>query len=186
MSNEGKPSNPKDAIVGDKVPLHLVPAAFKALTAIGLAEGRFKYGAWNWRKAGVRASVYLDAHMRHIDDWINGEDHDPETGVHNLANAAACLAIIVDAIYSGQLNDDRPPRQPELGQLLDQKAPGIIAKLRGLFGSRTPKHYTIADSEPVEQHIMPELGRDVRRAELEAALSAAYHKGQRNERIDVV
>ena len=40
ITNPGsKPTNPKDAMAIDKAPLHLVPASFKALTALALAEG---------------------------------------------------------------------------------------------------------------------------------------------------
>jgi hypothetical protein len=140
-----KPSNPKDAIATDKAPLHLVPAAFKAYTAMALAEGAMKYGAHNWRAAGVRASVYKSALDRHLDKWWNGEDCDPATGVPHLANACACLAILIDARVSEKLTDDRPPKQKQLGQLLDGAVPTTIAGLRRVFGSADPKHWTIDD-----------------------------------------
>jgi len=38
--------------------------------------------------------------------------------VPHLANASACLAIIIDAMASDKLIDDRPPAQPGLPQLL--------------------------------------------------------------------
>lgn len=140
-----KPSNPKDAIATDKAPLHLVPAAFKAYTAMALAEGMMKYGAHNWRAAGVRASIYRSALDRHLDKWWNGEDCDPKTGVHHLANAAACLAILIDAAVSDKLTDDRPPAQGNLSSLLDDRVPETIARLRDTFGNANPKHWTIND-----------------------------------------
>jgi len=140
-----KPTNPKDALATDKAPLHLVPAAFKAYTAMALAEGMLKYGAHNWRAAGARASIYRSALDRHIDKWWNGEDCDPKTGVHHLANAAACLAILIDAAVSDNLTDDRPPAQGNLSSLLDDRVPETIARLRDTFGNANPKHWTIND-----------------------------------------
>ena len=149
ITNPGsKPTNPKDAMAIDKAPLHLVPASFKALTALALAEGAMKYGAHNWRAAGIRASVYVAALQRHLDKWWNGEMADPATGVPHLANACACLAILIDAEMSGKCVDDRPPAQAELSNYIDKRVPGGIEKLREVFGHMTPHHWTISDELP--------------------------------------
>ena len=140
-----KATNPKDAAAFDKAPLHLVPASFKALTALALAEGAMKYGAWNWRAAGVRASVYKSALDRHMDKWWNGEDYDPNTGVPHLANAAACLAVLIDSMFQQNLTDDRPPVQHGLPKFLDGNAMNHLHQLRLTFGHMTPKHWSIAD-----------------------------------------
>lgn len=145
-SSSLKPTNPKDAAAFDKAPLHLVPASFKAYTAMALAEGAMKYGAWNWRAAGVRSSVYVSALQRHMDKWFNGEEFDPETGVPHLANACACLAVLIDSKTQMNMTDDRPPRQPALPGLVDKQTPNILVKLRGLFGEKKPKHWTINDA----------------------------------------
>lgn len=138
-----KPTNPKDAAAFDKLPLHLVPASFKAYTAMALAEGAMKYGAWNWRAAGVRASVYVSALQRHVDKWFNGEEFDPETGVPHLANAAACLAVLIDSKTQNNLTDDRPPRQYGLPSLVNIESPAVLVKLRIAFGDKQPKHWSI-------------------------------------------
>jgi hypothetical protein len=140
---DSKATNPKDAIASDKAPLHLVPASFVAYTAVALAEGQFKYGAWNWRASGIRKSVYFSALLRHVWKWWNGEECDPKTGVPHLANAAACLAVLIDGTTQGNAVDDRPPVQPALPELVDHRVPTFIAKLRGIFGHMKPKHYTI-------------------------------------------
>ena len=143
-----KPTNPKDAIATDKTPLHLVPASFKAYTALALAEGAMKYGAHNWRASGVRASIYIAALQRHLATWWNGESQDPKTGVPHLANACACLAIIIDASESDMITDDRPPAQKMLPDLVDDRLPASIAKLREVFGHMEPHHWTISDDLP--------------------------------------
>lgn len=140
-----KATNPKDAAAFDKAPLHLVPASFKAYTAMALAEGAMKYGSWNWRAAGVRASVYVSALQRHLDKWFNGEEFDPETGVPHLANACACLAVLIDGKTQQNMTDDRPPRQYSLPGLVNEETPRVIAKLREVFGDRNPKHFSIND-----------------------------------------
>lgn len=142
---EVKATNPKDAIASDKAPLHLVPASFKAYTALALAEGAMKYGAWNWRAAGVRASVYVAALQRHIDKWFNGEEFDPETGVPHLANACACLAVLIDSKTQGNMTDDRPPRQYALPGLVNTEVPRVVRELQARFAGMDPKHWTIND-----------------------------------------
>ena len=139
-----KPSNPKDSIGSDKLPLHLVPPAFKAYSALGLLEGACKYGRANWRATGARASIYYDAANRHLDAWFEGEDCDPHTGVNHLANASACLAIIIDSIEAGVLIDDRNIYGgfDKTRLRVNAEVPGI----KRLFSDVSPKHYTIADN----------------------------------------
>lgn len=144
----GKDTNPKDAIAGTKIPLWLCSAVAKAHWAVAQFAGLIKYGAWNWRKAGVRASVYASAGARHFDRWLNGEEYDPVDGTHHLGNAMACAAILLDARAAGKLNDDRPPRL-DLTPTYAELEP-ILKRLVEKHGHLTPKHYTIADSEPAE------------------------------------
>lgn len=103
-----KPSNPKDLIGSTKVPMGLVPPVTTAYCAIGHLEGDLKYGRANWREAGVRTMIYLDAAKRHLDKFRDGEWADPETKVPHLANALACISIILDAYHCDKLIDDRP------------------------------------------------------------------------------
>jgi hypothetical protein len=141
--SESKPTNPKDQIAVAKLPLHLVPSTLPIYAALAFAEGASKYGAYNWRAAGVRASVYRSALDRHLAKWWNGEDADPATNVPHLASALACIGIILDAQLCGKLTDDRPPPAP-MGELIDDAEP-IIAELFRMFADRKPKHWTTAD-----------------------------------------
>lgn len=101
-----KHTNPKDAISGNKVPMHMWPPVATAHGALALMVGAVKYEHLNWRRAGVRASVYKSAIQRHMDMWFEGEDVD-ESGCHPLAHVMACCAIILDAEACGKLVDDR-------------------------------------------------------------------------------
>lgn len=139
-----KSTNPKDSIGATKIPLHLVPTTAIALAALAHHNGRGKYGAWNWRIAGVRASIYLDALFRHVSRWIHGEEVDPEDGVPNLGGALACLNIIIDARACGKLVDDRPPSF-DVAKFFADLTP-LVAALNAKHAERHPRHYTIADT----------------------------------------
>lgn len=103
-------NNPKTAYGLTKVPLHLVPPSAKHFLAMGFADGAVKYGPYNWRDNAVSASVYVAALNRHMDAWWDGEEVAKDSGVEHLAHALACIAIIVDAMTSGNLIDDRPTK----------------------------------------------------------------------------
>lgn len=73
-----------------------------------MEDGADKYGLTNWREHQVSASVYYNAAFRHLAAWWDGEENAVDSGVHHLGHVMACCAIILDAQYTNQLNDDRP------------------------------------------------------------------------------
>lgn len=146
IEREWKPTNPKDAIGCDKLPLHLWPTTATAMGCLGLLEGALKYGRNNFRESGVRTSIYIDACKRHLDAYMEGEDHAPDSGTPHLANALACLAIIVDAQAAGKLNDDRNYNGSGYRKLVDNLTPHV-RRLKDLFADKNPKHYTIEDNQ---------------------------------------
>lgn len=143
-AGDTKDTNPKDAIGSTKLDMGLVPDTLIVYAAMSFLEGALKYGRFNWRIAGVRASIYNAALERHRMDWWNGEDTDPVTRVHNLASIIACAGILLDAELCGKLTDDRPPRAP-VAELIDH-APGLVAHLKDLFKDYNPHQYNIEDS----------------------------------------
>jgi hypothetical protein len=138
-----KPSNPKDIIGSDKLPVSLVPDTAIAYATLGHLEGMLKYGLVNWRECGVRTSIYLDALGRHIAKFKNGEWEDPTTGVPHLGSALACINIIIDAYECGKLVDDRPKSAP-VASLIDRFTAKVV-HLKTLFKDHHPHHYTIGD-----------------------------------------
>lgn len=142
---EVKPSNPKEAIGDSKLNLSLVPDTVNLYLATAFTEGALKYGSYNWRAAGVRASTYIAANRRHVSKWWNGEDFDPKTKVHHLANAMACLGIILDAEAVGLLTDDRPPKAEVSG--LIEKLEATVAHLKTMSAGLHPHHHTQADAK---------------------------------------
>lgn len=146
-ASTSKPSNPKDIIGSDKLPMDLVTGTTKAYLALAHLEGHLKYGLVNWRAAGVRASIYLGALERHYEKFKDGgEWADPVTKVPHLASIMACCSIILDAQLAGKLNDDRPKSNAALPQLIDDLGANV-KHLKELFKDKNPRHYTIADNE---------------------------------------
>lgn len=139
-----KATNPKDAIGSSKLPLHLVPDSVGIYAAMAFAEGASKYGAYNWRIAGVRFSVYIAAMERHRIKLWNGEWADPDTGVPHLSSIIACAGIIADANRCGKLLDDRPP-SCDMGAAIAE-AERVVAGVLALNANKNPRHWTIADS----------------------------------------
>lgn len=138
-----KPTNPKDVVGSGKLPLHLWPGTATATGCLALLDGALKYGRSNWREAGVRYSIYIDAAVRHMLAAFEGEDADPDSGLPHEAHALACLAIIVDARAAGKLVDDRA--YPGGYRKLIEELTPHVAHLKQLHAERNPKHYTIAD-----------------------------------------
>ena len=103
-----KETNPKDSLGTKKVPLSGMPAPVLLECGLVKLHGDLKYGRYNWREAGVRGSVYYDAAMRHLMAWYEGEDIDPDSGVHHLAHAMTGLSVLRDSQMRGNWTDDRP------------------------------------------------------------------------------
>ena len=106
-----KDTNPKDA-VGIKKWRYISTVPLTVLWELGAAllEGARKYGRHNYRVAGVRASVYVDAAFGHIGQWWEGEDIDQDSGLSHITKAIASLVVLRDAMIQDMLVDDRPPR----------------------------------------------------------------------------
>lgn len=143
MSDETKPTNPKDALGTLKLPIHLWPNTATILGVMGLLDGALKYGRANWRPGGARASVYYDAARRHLDAWMEGEEHPSDSNVHHLGFALACIAILVDAEAAGVLEDDRM-FPGGYSALVAQLTPQVL-DLKELHHEKDPKHWTIKD-----------------------------------------
>lgn len=99
--------NPKEAQGRKKCPMHLLSPSAMRETANALGSGAAKYGARNYRTAGVNATTYVAAILRHVTAWNDGEDLDPESGLSHIAHAAACCDILLDCAATGMLRDDR-------------------------------------------------------------------------------
>lgn len=95
-----------------KPPLALIPRRAVEKEAEVLEFGKNKYDSWNWA-SGIAWSRLLDAVLRHVYAYADGEDLDPESGISHLAHARCGLGFLLDYEQSHPELDDRRPRQPE-------------------------------------------------------------------------
>lgn len=103
--------NPKKAEGLKKVPYSYVPEGVIAGLALAMYEGK-KYGRHNYRVVGnITSSTYTDACKRHLAGYIEGRDLDPFSQLHEISKAMASLAVLYDAIQTGNVDDDRPPKK---------------------------------------------------------------------------
>lgn len=139
-----KQTNPKDMVGTRKAGTSCVPQAVIAELGVALLEGATKYGRYNWRVAGVRASVYIDALQRHIFDqwWDEGEDIDMDSQLSHITKGIATLVVLRDAMIQGMLVDDRPPKSKPFVKELNRAASEMIDR----HADKSPRHYTIADT----------------------------------------
>lgn len=132
-----KDTNPKDSIGIEKVPMSMVPSPVVMEIALGMLDGGCKYGPHNYRVAGVRASVYYDAAMRHLTAWWEGEDMDPDCDVLNhVTKALSTLTVLRDSMIQGNWEDDRPVKTPKgFIDSCNKKAKTIMDRAREKFGT---------------------------------------------------
>ena len=91
----------------EKPTLALLPTS--SIYEIGrvLDFGATKYGDYNWKR-GIKYSRLLSASLRHIFQFMNGEDADPESKTSHVANAACNLIFLLHFIKTKQEHlDDR-------------------------------------------------------------------------------
>lgn len=90
----------KEAVKFDtgKPPLSLISRMALEEEAKVMEFGKQKYGTHNWR-AGMDFSRLMDAALRHMYAFADGEDVDKETGLSHLAHARCCMAFLLE--YQG-------------------------------------------------------------------------------------
>lgn len=116
--------NPKSLQGAKKYSLRYLPLSANIAVNQALEDGAKKYGPANWREKGVAISVYIDAALRHINQFYDGkQDNASDSGAPNLGHAMACMAIIIDAMAEGSAIDDRPFAAKDTDALL--KRPGV-------------------------------------------------------------
>ena len=146
MIEDLKSTNPKDRVATSRLDLSLFPDTAIMYGALAMTEGDCKYGGYNYRVGGVRASVYYAACRRHLGKWFNGEWADSKTQVPHLASAIGCLAVLIDAIVVGALKDDRPPKVDLAGLLADFEQ--NVKRLQEIFPDGPPRYTEIERGTP--------------------------------------
>ena len=137
-----KPTNPKERFGIRKVSMSVVPATVLSEVAVGMTEGAVKYTPYNWREAGVRASVYYDATMRHLMRWWEREDIDPDSKLSHITKAICSLMVLRDGMIQGVMTDDRPDGNLILSgfmERLDEATAELLDKKRLSVDPSYPK-----------------------------------------------
>lgn len=89
-----------------KPQLSLIPyTALHQLTR-ALEFGAKKYGRDNWKR-GMNYTRLIDATLRHILAFNEGENRDKESGISHLGHAMANLAFLIDYTIKQRGTDDR-------------------------------------------------------------------------------
>ncbi|HEY7823730.1 MAG TPA: dATP/dGTP diphosphohydrolase domain-containing protein [Acidimicrobiia bacterium] len=137
-----KDTNPKDAIGTAKWrQFFVVPRQVLWEVGVGMLEGALKYGRHNYRGAGVRASVYCDAALGHIEQFIEGEDIDRDSGLSHVTKAICSLVVLRDAMLNDFWTDDRPPKIKDLDGLRD-RLQELVAENFDRHADKNPHHYS--------------------------------------------
>lgn len=118
VKSKASTQNPKDLVGNTKVSVTKMPIIALLTGAMAMMDGAKKYGPYNWRDKEVIASIYVDATLRHLACWFEGQEKASDSGVHHLGHAIACCAILLDAQATGNLVDDRPLQRDEDGKVI--------------------------------------------------------------------
>ncbi len=86
--------------------MSLLDPLFLTTVAQVLTFGVKKYEAHNWR-GGLEVSRLMDAAMRHLNAFNDGEDLDPESGISHLGHAACNLMFALRMLKDRPDLDDR-------------------------------------------------------------------------------
>lgn len=89
-----------------KPAMQFIPKAAMWAMGAAFAHGAKKYGAFNY-KNGLAVTRCLAASVRHVYQFLAGEDKDPESGVSHLGHAMASLAMAIDMLETLPQLDDR-------------------------------------------------------------------------------
>jgi len=98
--------NPKTRIGATKLSISNVPIRAIAQCAVVMDKGAEKYGPFNWRSEKISKTTYVNAILRHLYAWIDGQEIDPDSGALHIAAVMANCALVIDAQSCGQYIDD--------------------------------------------------------------------------------
>lgn len=100
----------------DKCRYHYLIDEFIEEMAAVREFGAQKYAPWDWM-LGRDWSDYIDAMRRHITSFNQGEDLDPDSGLHHMAHVAVNSMFLFYFCNTGQGTDNRHHKMAQ--RLLD-------------------------------------------------------------------
>lgn len=106
-----KPDNKAKTDDSKKAPLAKLP--WKALRAVSGVQqyGHGKYGDYYNYKKGMEVSRQISCAIRHLSEYMDGNDLDSESGHNHLAHAATRILFALENVIEGTTIDDRYKKQ---------------------------------------------------------------------------
>lgn len=105
----------------EKPDLSLLPKDALFEIAQVLMMGEKKYGRYNWQNS-IEINRLLAAAMRHILQFNDGEDNDPESGRSHLAHGACNLMFAIWMMkHRPDVDNRRKPVEKSVQVILEQK-----------------------------------------------------------------
>lgn len=90
-----------------KPPLANLPwAAIRELSMVQL-YGAQKYNDYNNYRKGMEITRNLSCALRHISEYVDGRDNDPESGRSHLGHALCRISFVLQNLADGTAIDDR-------------------------------------------------------------------------------
>lgn len=79
-----------------KLRFDLIPEGTEAALAAVMTFGAKKYAADSWQQVENGRGRYYAALRRHLDAWWTANERiDPESGLHHLVHALACVSFLL-------------------------------------------------------------------------------------------
>lgn len=78
-----------------KLRMDLIPTVVITGLAEVLTYGAIKYSANSWQHVDDPINTYYGACLRHLIKWRDGEDIDPESGLHHLKHSICNLMFLL-------------------------------------------------------------------------------------------
>lgn len=78
-----------------------------------LGHGARKYGDENWRRVERLEDRYPAAALRHLSAYLQGQEHDQESGYNHLAHAICSLMFVLQVDKEADIELDERMRDSE-------------------------------------------------------------------------
>lgn len=101
---------------GDKPRLSLIPREALYAMGTGFNYGIKKHGIHRFKTSQITTTELCDSAVRHIFQFIDGEDFDGESKVFHLGAAMSNLAMATWVYYNKPKQDDRFCKQVKKGK----------------------------------------------------------------------
>ena len=121
------------------------PTAIKAFARVK-ELGAVKYDRGNWRKGGKPDNEYLDACLRHLVSFVEGEYYADDSGCAHLAHAMWNIMALMELNYPGQIID-----KEVFDKMMKEWAERKRVKAGGL-GVDTDEQITVVVNQRIRYH----------------------------------